>query len=338
METGNSTSTGCLGGPGEVIHATAPAISRDLGFMFRIGNMKPASGSSGARGLATAVVRPAELADFAPIHEQVIEGKQVGETHGTALLAWLAWRRAALGEAPELTFYRTHGAAGNNIGQISKGTQPYANGLTELRRAGEIAKGYGKTILCEDCFLSNGHQDRTQGLPGAAFKAALHRLAGDQNADWPAITGQSRPVRIWLNQLCGNLAPARSRGSDIQLAQNEFVRENPLARMVGPRYPFWLGDITHFVAERGYLWEGEYMAKAVHQELSGRPWKALGQDVTTERDGETIVVTFDRGGLTFDTRLVLPPMPPTPATPFTTYEAGGGLLDQRVVKGHHQPA
>jgi hypothetical protein len=302
-ETGNSNSIGCQGGEGVVIHATSPDVVRDCGFMFN-----PGPAASGARGVGPSVLRAEALTGFVPIYEQCLAGRPPGETHGTAMLSWLAWRRRHLARPTELMLYRAHGAAGKNLAQISKDSQPYRNGLLELRRASDIAEAYGKSVICEDCIVSNGTQDRTQGTTREAFRAGLDQLTRDHNQDWIAVTGQTTPVRTWINQLSANNSPARARGSDIPLAQLDFVRENPLGRMVGPRYVFWFDDVVHLSAARGYVWEGEYLAKAILQELDGAPWKALGQEIVVRRDGRAVEILFDRGGLVFDTTTL--PMAP----------------------------
>ncbi|HMN70388.1 MAG TPA: hypothetical protein PKA55_00820 [Rhodoblastus sp.] len=328
-QTGNSTSIGCQSVTGgEVVHRDTPADVLGYGFMFN-----PGAISSGARGIGAARLRPDTLRDFVPIYEQNFPGKSPGESHGTSMLSWLAWRRAHLALPQELMLYRAHGAAGKSLREISKGTQPYENGLVELRRATEIAAGYGKRVVCEDCIISNGTQERKAGVGRSQFVRELEEIARDHKVDWSQITGQTEDIRTWITQLSANFTPARAIGSEISLAQLDFVRSNKLARMVGPRYPFQYADVSHFVAERGYIWEGEYIAKAIFQEIQGVPWKALGQDILIRRDGRNVFVHFDRGGLTIDKTT----LPPAPQLGFAVHEGDAQIcIEDVLVFGERQ--
>jgi hypothetical protein len=303
METGNSTAVGCQGGVGKVINPETPACLEGIGFMFN-----PERNATGTRGFGASRLNPALLREFAPIREQAMPGQPAGETHGTSLLAWIASTRARAGLPQERMLYRTHGAAGKNLLQISKGSQPYENGLIEVTRAKAICAQRGEPLVAEDCFISNGTQDRTQGVLREDFVSQLKSLANDQTADWNAITGANGPIRTWINQLSPNNSPARARGSDISLAQLDFVRGGTHARMVGPRYIYAYEDVPHFAAERGYVLEGEYMAKALFEELEGRPWRPLGQELSVSRSGDVLHITFDREDLVFDVT-TLPPLP-----------------------------
>lgn len=285
FSTGNSTSVGSQAAAGGfLVDATCPPECLYQGLSFPEG-----VNGSGARGQGTGVVLSTSLTDFQPINEHVYVGTQLGQTHGTGLLRALAkWQDDAV-EQTVHRFFRTHGAAGKRLDEVMKGTQPYTNFLTELTAAHAVAKNpYGfATTKLRLLTIHNGHQDRTQGTARATFAASLATLDGDYNTDGKAITGQSENILIGISQLDAPYQMDPVTGSDISLAQLDYVRANANGRLLCPRYLFKHVDLLHFDVALGYTLEGEYIAKAWRIERAGTPWAALGVYSTIAYGGGT---------------------------------------------------
>lgn len=314
MSNGNSTSVGSESSAGGfVVDTTCPPECLYQGLSF-----PPGINGSGARGLGTGVVQAATLTDFQPINEHVYEGTQLGQTHGTGLLRALAQWQDAASEPTVFRFFRTHGAAGQLLSGVMKGTQPYTNFLTELTAANSIARtpyGFAGSKL-RMVIIQNGQQDRTQGTPQATFTAELVTLDGDYNADTKAITGQSENVLLGISQLDAPYQSLPVLGSVICLAQLDYVRANANGRLLCPRYIFKHLDLVHFDVALGYTLEGEYIAKAWRIERAGTPWAALGVYSTISYGGGTsgtiaffkdAAKTIPWNGLVIDTT-TLPPL------------------------------
>lgn len=285
MSNGNSTSVGSEAAAGGfVVDTTCPPECLYQGLSF-----PPGVNGSGARGLGTGVVQSASLTDFQPINENVYVGTQLGQTHGTGLLRALAEWQDAASEPTVFRFFRTHGAAGKNLSEVMKGTQPYTNFLTELTAADSIAQtpyNFAGTKL-RMVTIQNGQQDRTEGTPRATFTAELVTLGSDYDTDTKAITGQSENVLIGISQLDAPYQSAAVTGSDISLAQLDYVRANANGRLLVSRYIFKHLDTVHFDVALGYTLEGEYIAKAWRIERAGTPWAALGVYSTITYGGGT---------------------------------------------------
>lgn len=304
---GNSTSVGSQGtNGGAIITSTPPPVLQYRGVQFnQTGAPGTSSNEDGTRGVGTSVLIGATLVDIWPARERVFAGTQLGETHVSGLLAQLCYMDDLEGYQSTLYHGRTHGAAGQTLANVSKGTQPYANGLIEIGRAAAVElASYASPTRCYWITVRDGHQDRTGGTSRATFLAELNQLVSDYNTDWLPITGQTDPITLAIIQLDVGCQNSALSGSIVQLAQLDFARQNAHGCMSHSRYMLphdvdsgGQGDLDHF-APASYITDGEYEAKAYRWQRAYRlgratyPWAALGTWLTAKVTGNVLSIQF----------------------------------------------
>jgi len=306
LQTGNSRAVGSQKTVNLIKYpvaetTTPPTALLYSGLMFKAGPNGTGLRGAGAADIENAIYGVDDLLDFEPAYEQIYDGTALGETNGSACLAYLAEKIDDAGDDPEVFLWRTHGAAGAELAEVLSGTQPYLNGLIEARYARYVARHYGfpsPYVLFHSVTIVNGDQDRTIGTSRATFAAGLSALLADYDADLKAISGQTQDVLMLVVQLAGQCQSNAVSGSDVSLAQLDFVRAEANARMIMPAYVLQNDDTDdlHY-HPRGYQTMGRYQAAVIRYEMLGGEWVALGQEITVTRDGATIDVKFWRDRL-----------------------------------------
>lgn len=294
MQTGNSRSVGSQKALTPVVTTTVPpTASLYSGMMFNAASL-----GAGVRGRGNNVLGADELTDFEAAYEQEYTGTSLGETNGSACLEWLCEKLDDAEEDPVVFLWRTHGAAGKQLIEVSSGTQPYENALLEARYARYLARIYefpSPYIQYHSVTVVNGDQDRTAATPRATFESQLNTLVADYNTDLPAINGQTEDILLLIIQLSGQCSTTSRSGSEVSLAQLDFTRNNSLGRMIAPAYILEhdSGDALHY-SPAGYHTMGQYQAAAIRSEMAGTEWAALGQFITVTRASNVITVKFWR--------------------------------------------
>lgn len=282
----------------------------------------------GMRGRGTtAATVPADYTDFLPGVEAF--NGFTGETQGSGLGSWLHREAERRRERPASYLFRSHGAGGQEIANLVKGTQPYANGLTDVAKAVEVAAAYGKEVHVPAIFWTQGQEDANLGTTAAAYKAALSQLLADYRADWGAVLPAGNPtIALILDQVA-----AKETGfiGEVSQAQWEFARDTAGVYLSTPDYIFPLVDGVHLRPE-GYALLGEYQAKAWRRVVvEGEDWKALWPVSLTE-DGRDILIRFNvpRGALVFDTVT----MPAAEHFGFSVVDTGGATIEGVEIEGN----
>ncbi|WP_226578924.1 sialate O-acetylesterase [Acuticoccus sediminis] len=282
----------------------------------------------GMRGRGTlAATTPANYTDFVPGHE-VFNG-YVGETQGSGLGSWLHREATRRKERASTYLFRSHGAGGQAIAALSKGGQPFANGINDVTAAVAIAAIYGKDVNVPAVFWTQGQEDVNLGTTAAAYQAALAQLLADYRTDWAAILPGGHPtIGMILDQV-----GAREDGTvgEVMQAQWQFARDTAGVYLSTPDYIFPMIDNVHLRPE-GYALLGEYQAKVWRRAIvEGEDWKALWPTAIAE-SGRDIVITFNvpRGELALDTVT----MPAAEHYGFSVVDTGGAGIEGVYLEGN----
>ncbi|WP_226578268.1 sialate O-acetylesterase [Acuticoccus sediminis] len=282
----------------------------------------------GMRGRGTlAATTPANYTNFVP-GKEAFNG-YVGETQGSGLGSWLHREGTRRKERAAAYLYRAHGAGGQAIAALSKGTQPYANGITDVTKAVEIAAIYGKEVQVPVIFWSQGQEDAAIGTSGADYKTALAQLLADYRADWAAILPVGNPtIGMVMDQVT---ARVDAFIGEVTQAQWEFARDTAGVYLSTPSYFLPFVDNVH-VVPAGYALLGEYQGKVWRRVvIEGEDWKALWPTAVAE-SGRDIVITFNvpRGELALDTVT----MPAAENYGFSVVDTGGAEIEGVYLEGN----
>lgn len=312
------------GGDGGAPGTTAPAAHADVNHVLGTGQSL-SIGVMGSPSLSTEQPfrnvmfdtglepQPVPPTSFVPLVEhETYQGSTV-ETPSSSmanLVAKISRERSFGGRPPEPhdLLVSLHGVSGAPYPMICKGTEPYANGIAQVRQAKAIAEAHGQSYVVRAITAVHGETDGWQnGNPD--YDKDLVAWQADYENDIRAITGQSEPVPMFHSQYSA-WTSMESTPSDIipflQLAAH--VEAPGKVVLVGPKYFLPYADGLHLTNE-GYRWLGEYYAKAyVRQVLEGVPWEPL-RPKTIEKDGARLVVHFfvPAPPLVIDTDLVSDP-------------------------------
>lgn len=176
---------------------------------------------------------------------------------------------------------------GARYAAIGPGSGVYDNMLRLTRRAIAIVaeRGQGERVEVAGILTNHGQADFAIGTGRSDYRQMLTDFCDRANVDFPAVTGQSAPVRMFVTQVARGGSWAQPDDPRISMAQRDASFADPRIILVGPGYPFPNAgtdtpddpsdnDSGH-LSSRGYLWNGETEAEAAFATLHGGGWQAL---------------------------------------------------------------
>jgi hypothetical protein len=204
-----------------------------------------------------------------------------------------------------------HGHASASYDELKKGTPYYEDGMIDARLAQKLvaAESPGHTTVVDAVVITHGESDNTDGGNLTSYTANLEQWQRDYDADIRAITGQTQPVVLVIDQMSSYWGT-----SAIPFAQWNAARNNPDSIMLmGPKYfleksPLDTAGGIH-LSNAGSRLLGEYQAKVVDAIQSGRRWVPLSPQKVTycaNRIDLTLSVPAGAGPVRFDTKAVAP--------------------------------
>lgn len=331
-DTGQSLS---MGGGLDRVPGINPVLTNNpppMAYMF----------NTGTRGAGGGVLSGGTLIDFVPMVEQENNALGAGETQCSGF----AHQHYALALARGQRHYvigRTHGQEGRLLTQINKGSQPYANGVTELTRAIALADDKGMTIECPCIGMTQGEADRSAGTTKATYKSTFVQYVADIQTDWlPLLQAQEGhsghpAIKVLIHQLA---ADAGSVGpSDISVAHYELARDASNCILIGPSYIYE----TQYVASgpgagadnvhrppSAYRLMGAYKAKAQDRISNTGSFRPM-IPTSVVRSGTTITITCGNavGDLVIDTTTLID----NPTFP-KGFEYSGATITNVAVSGN----
>jgi len=210
-----------------------------------------------------------------------------GETICSGLANYATTLRAMDGKATDshVILASSAGYGGAPIADLEKGTSWYNNTFLEhINQAHTIDTDHAVHCIA----WLQGENDGSLSTPFETYLSKLNQLITDINVDAASITGQSSPVFMLTYQTCTRSAQWRQ----IQLAQLQAAKTNPLIFLVSPLYFLpHNADEVHLTAT-GYKWLGGYFGRAYKTLLDGKRPKWLNPLSATRR-GSVIRVRFD---------------------------------------------
>jgi hypothetical protein len=249
-------------------------------------------------------------------------GNIYGETPHSAMasqITALASRREA--ERGEyVSVHTVVGESGQGITALARQTgsttgitgRAYAATLFEVRAIARLAREAGKTYGVGAIVMTHGETD--SGNP--EYESALVALLADYRADLLAITGQSRPIAMYISQqhaFPNGPASAGQRPLATQVPWRLGVTRPRDFVCVGPKYQLSghpNGDGVHLSAT-AYQLLGEKIGAIYYQrEVLGADWQPL-QPISVRRSGRVVTVRFHVPvpPLEWDTTLDAPLLP-----------------------------
>jgi hypothetical protein len=180
--------------------------------------------------------------------------------------------------------------SGSLTGQTGRA---YAATLFEVAAIARLARAAGKSYGIAMIAMTHGETD----CCNAEYEADLIRLLAEYNADLVAITGQTRPICMYLSQQHAfpNGRDSRGKRPFANQVQWQLGVTHPFDFVcTGPKYQYAghpNGDGVHLSAT-AYQMLGEKIAQVYHQrEVLGRDWQPL-HPVAVERSGRVVTVRF----------------------------------------------
>ncbi|MBI4158057.1 MAG: fibronectin type III domain-containing protein [Candidatus Yanofskybacteria bacterium] len=169
-----------------------------------------------------------------------------------------------------------HGVAGYSYEQLKKGTSPYSNGMTQVVdvRSGALASGTNYRVIGVTSI--HGEQDNILNTTAAQYEADLVEWQHDYETDIQAVTGQSEPVPLFIDQM-NSYTYYNDTTSAIPIAQFSASENNPgKIILIGPKYFLDYNDVvgSHLI-NTSYRWLGEYFGKVIKKIVDGESWKPL---------------------------------------------------------------
>ncbi|MBD9636076.1 hypothetical protein IB277_07185 [Ensifer sp. ENS07] len=203
-----------------------------------------------------------------------------------------------------------HGRGGTPYSGLRKGTQPYANIITSIRRARIMAGLNGLDFAASTVSFIHGENNLSDSV--ATYKGYLEELQTDLTVDISVYTGAAGVVLLFVDQISNWTAyGAMPATSDVPLAQLQAALDNPgIILCVGPKYFLeTVADGVHLTAASSARL-GAYHGRAIRQTLAGAPWVPL-HIASAVRTGANIVLTYAGGDgatdISIDTTLVSNP-------------------------------
>jgi len=185
-----------------------------------------------------------------------------------------------------------NGYDGRRLDQINQGTVYYDSAVAQAAALGPLT---GETSGVLAVIFAQGESDALVPTDPATYKGLFKEFATDIDADLRAATAQAKRIPTVSYQL-------GSIGRPIGLAHLAASLESPLIVLACPMYQFEYYDDKHIVsaAERHM---GGYFGEAIAQWAAGVKFEPL-RPIASRVLGNTVVMTFNKTGLEFDTTLV----------------------------------
>ncbi|RUR51425.1 hypothetical protein [Vreelandella populi] len=174
---------------------------------------------------------------------------------------------------------------GTNYEGLRKGSQVYANMLTAVKKAVELAAQKGWHVVVDACYLKHGEADNSNDN----YFYDLLEWQRDIDSDVKAITGQQADVHFLMAQHSSFFSTFQSA-----IAMTQAHNESPVHHLSGADYPFateYFTDLLHFTGP-GYFHIGEQVARAQKQALwSSVKSSQIVQIVGAQASGTTVSVS-----------------------------------------------
>lgn len=202
-----------------------------------------------------------------------------------------------------------HGRGGTTYQNLKKGTQPYKNLVSSVRRARIIAGLNGLDLLAPTVSWIHGEQNLSDSA--AVYRGYMEELQADLTADLAVYTGAAGEALLFLDQISNwTRYGSRPVTSYVPQGQLQAALQNPgKIFCVCPKYMLETSDGVHMTAESSARL-GAYHGRAVRQTLAGSPWLPL-HIASAVRTGGDIVLTYAGGDaateIQIDTALVTNP-------------------------------
>lgn len=200
-----------------------------------------------------------------------------------------------------------HGVSGYTYSQLKKGTSPYNTGMTQVTNAKSAALSLSRVLRVIGVTTIHGETDNFNGVSGATYQSYLEEWQNDYDSDVKAITGQTRDIPLFLDQMSSFMSSyANDATSEIPIYQYLASLDNPGdIILVAPKYYFNYSD-RHHLTGASSRWLGEYYGKVIKKvTIDNETWRPLSP-TSVLRSGNVIYVDFHvpAGVLAFDTTIV----------------------------------
>jgi hypothetical protein len=191
---------------------------------------------------------------------------------------------------------------------MAQGANGYNNSLNKHR----VARYYvntlaGQTYAVKCMVCTHGEADDI--IQNGSYDANLLTWQSNYEADVKAITGQAAAIPMFFTQMNSWSGYKPRETPVVAPLQYSAWSNNPTKLfLVGPKYMFTYNssDKVHLADGNQYCWLGEYYAKAIYKYFVNGSWAPLAP-LSVTRTGASIVIVFNKGGLTLDTTLVTDP-------------------------------
>jgi len=227
------------------------------------------------------------LAAFVPLVE-TSDGFH-GETLASGMANLLSERAIAVG-SEHRSLVSAHGVSGQPYSELRKGTAPYASGMAQVAAGLALAQAAGEAYAVRSVMVVHGETDHING--NASYDLDLLEWQSDYDADIKALTGQTLPVPMFIDQMSSFSAfgAATSMVTQLELEASRAAPDRIV--LIGPKYMLpYVADGVHLTGD-GERWLGEMHAKAFERVLvHGEPWHPVSPREIT-REGAEIKVRF----------------------------------------------
>jgi len=204
-----------------------------------------------------------------------------------------------------------HAQGGGGWSAIKKGTQPYANGMTEVTRGHAIALSLGMTYEVPVICIDHGEADQDGNISAADYAARMQNLITDYSADIITITGQARPP-VLIQSQCSSHTIVHETVPTVALGQLDVALSDPRIFLACPKYFMEYAEDGIHLTQMGSLRLGDYHAKCLEWVLLGGADPAtmpLLYPLSAVQSAGEIRITFHvpAGPLVLDTTRILDP-------------------------------
>ena len=209
-----------------------------------------------------------------------------GETPCSGMANYATTLRALDGHTPDshVILASSAGQGGALIAQLDKGSPWYDDVfLPHINEAHAINADHAVQAIG----WMQGENDGASETTKASYAASLTQLISDVNADVAAATGQATPTYFLTYQTATRAAIY----GQIQQAQYEVARDNPLAFLVTPLYHIPIANDDTHLTNAGYKLVGAYFGRAYKELVDGYEPGSLMPISATVR-GQTVTVKF----------------------------------------------
>ena len=284
--TGQSLSVGSAGAP---VISTTPSFSN-----LKLDDTGPDPRFSNSTNLVLVpLAEPIRPLTFPASYPAGVYPANIrGETPHTAMASQITALARAAGLADYVSLHSVVGSGGKSITFIRKGGtgNSYDRSLYEADAFKGFARTANKRLGFGAVILTHGEADAI--LP--SYEADLITLAENYQLDLRAISGQSRPVPLFVSQQHSipRRGDAMPRSTSTQAAWSASTKRPELLSCLGPKYQYaYAPDRVHMDAF-GYRRLGIKHGQAYAQQVIwGRRWRPLEPTATT-RAGRIVRVAF----------------------------------------------